>query len=112
MGAGVIAETLAVRTGLVEAVAAVGTKGTGLSLKVFIDNNLLSAGTAKLRVYQLSPDGGAITVSTQGSTLLSGINYQGASNYLPISLRAYTFHVTSATHNSPLPIHPPPTTNP
>ncbi len=104
IGAAVISETLAVSPGLAYTVAAVGTKATGLSLKVFIDNNLLSAGTAKLRVYQLSPDGGAITVSTQGSTLLSGISYQGASNYLPMSLGAYTFDVTSATHNSTLPM--------
>ncbi len=104
IGAAVISETLAVSPGLAYTVAAVGTKATGLSLKVFIDNNLLSPGTAKLRVYQLSPDGGAITVSAQGSTLLSGISYQGASNYLPMSVGAYTFNVTSATHNSTLPM--------
>ncbi len=104
IGAAVISETLAVSPGLAYTVAAVGTKATGLSLKVFIDNNLLSPGTAKLRVYQLSPDGGAITVSAQGSTLLSGISYQGASNYLPMSVGAYTFDVTSATHNSTLPM--------
>ena len=104
IGAAVISETLAVSPGLAYTVAAVGTKATGLSLKVFIDNNLLSPGTAKLRVYQLSPDGGAITVSAQGSTLLSGISYQGASNYLPMSVGAYTFNVTSAMHNSTLPM--------
>jgi uncharacterized protein DUF4397 len=104
IGAAVISETLAVSPGLAYTVAAVGTKATGLSLKVFIDNNLLSPGTAKLRVYQLSPDGGAITVSAQGSILLSGINYQGASNYLPMSVGAYTFDVSSATNNSTLPM--------
>ena len=104
IGAAVISETLAVSPGLAYTVAAVGTNATGLSLKVFIDNNLLSPGTAKLRVYQLSPDGGAITVSTQGSTILSGIGYQGASSYLPMSVGAYTFDVTSVTHNSTLPM--------
>ena len=38
-----LAETLAVSPGFAYTVAAIGTKATGLSLKVFIDNNLLFA---------------------------------------------------------------------
>ena len=104
INAAVISETLSVSPGVAYTVAAIGTQATGLSLEVFIDNNLLSPGTAKLRVYQLSPDGGAITVSTQGKTLLSGLSYQGASNYLTLPVGAYTFNVTSSTNNTTLPV--------
>jgi len=52
-GAAVITQTLAVTPGLVYTVAAIGSQPTGLSLEVFIDNNLVSAGTAKVRVYHL-----------------------------------------------------------
>lgn len=104
IGAAVISETLAVSPGLAYTIAAVGTQATGLSLKVFIDNNLLTPGTARLRVYQLSPDGSDITVSSQGSTLLSGMSYQDASNYLALPVGAATFNVASAAHNSTLPM--------
>jgi Domain of unknown function (DUF4397) len=102
INAAVISETLAVNPGVVYTVAAIGTQATGLSLEVFIDSNLLSPGTAKLRVYQLSPDGGSITVSTQGKTLLSGISYQNASNYLALPVGGYTLAVDFLTNNATL----------
>lgn len=104
INAAVISETLSVSPGLAYTVAAVGTQATGLSLEVFIDNNLLSPGTAKLRVYQLSPDGGSITVSTQGKTLISGMSYRDASNYITFPAGAYTYDVGSATDNITLPV--------
>jgi Domain of unknown function (DUF4397) len=104
IGGAVITETLAVSPGVAYTVAAVGTQATGLALKVFIDNNLLSPGTAKFRTYQLSPDGDTVTVSTGGKTVLSGLGYQGASNYLAIPKGGYTFNVTSPTNNTTLPI--------
>jgi Domain of unknown function (DUF4397) len=104
IGAAAISETLTVSPGQAYTVAAIGTKATGLSLEVFIDNNLLSPGTAKLRVYQLSPDGDNITVSTQGKTVLSGISYQDASSYLALPPGTYTFNVTSPKNNTTLPI--------
>ena len=102
INAAVISETLAVSPGLAYTVAAIGTQATGLSLQVFVDSNLLSPGTARLRVYQLSPDGGPVDVSSQGQTLLSGINYQDASNYLTLPVGAYTFNVDSPTNNTTL----------
>jgi len=104
INAAVISETLAVNPGVVYTVAAIGTQATGLSLEVFIDNNLLSPGTARLRVYQLSPDGGSIAVSTQGKTVLSGISYQNASNYLALPVGGYTLDVDSPTNNTTLPL--------
>ena len=100
----VISETLTVNPGVVYTVAAIGTQATGLSLEVFIDNNLLSPGTAKLRVYQLSPDGGSIAVSTQGKTVLGGIGYQNASNYITLPVGSYTLDVDSPTNNTTIPV--------
>ena len=85
IGASVISETLAISPGVVYTVAATGATPSSLALQVFIDNNLLSPGTAKLRVYQLSPDAGSVSMDTGGNSLLSGIGYQSASNYLAIS---------------------------
>jgi hypothetical protein len=104
INAAVISETLSVKPGVVYTIAAIGTQATGLSLEVFIDNNLLSPGTAKLRVYQLSPDGGSIAVSTQGKTVLSGISYQNASNYFALPVGGYTLDVDSPTNNTTLPV--------
>ncbi len=104
IGGSVITETLAVTPGVAYTVAAVGSQSTGLSLKVFIDNNLLAPGTAKFRTYQLSPDGGSVTIATGGKTVLSGLGYQGASNYLAIAKGGYTFDVTSPSNNMTLPL--------
>jgi hypothetical protein len=102
IGASVISETLAVSPGVVYTVAATGATPSSLSLKVFIDSNLLTPGTAKLRVYQLSPDAGSVSMDTGGKTLLSGIGYQGASNYLSIPAGTYTLGVDSSTNNASL----------
>ena len=104
IGGSVITETLAVSPGFAYTVAAVGSQSTGLSLKVFIDNNLLAPGTAKFRMYQLSPDGGTVTIATGGKTVLSGLGYQGASNYLAIAKGGYTFVVSSPSNNTALPL--------
>jgi hypothetical protein len=100
IGASVISETLAVSPGVAYTVAATGATPSSLALQVFIDNNLLSPGTAKLRVYQLSPDAGLVSLDTGGNSLLSGIGYQGASNYLTIAAGSYTLGVDSSSNTS------------
>jgi len=102
IGASIISETLAVSPGVAYTVAATGASPSSLSLQVFIDNNLLSPNTAKLRVYQLSPDEGLASVDTGGNTLLSGVGYQGASNYLSIAAGAYTIGMDSSTNSASL----------
>lgn len=102
IGASVITQTLAVSPGVVYTVAAIGTKATGLSLEVFIDTNLIAPGTAKLRVYQLSPDAGSVSVSTSDRNLLSSISYKNASDYLSIAASSYTFNVASSANNATL----------
>ncbi len=104
INAAVISETLSVNPGVVYTIAAIGAQANNLSLEVFIDSNLLSPGTAKLRVYQLSPDGGSIAVSTQGKTVVSGISYQNASNYLALPVGGYTLDVDSPSNNTTLPV--------
>jgi hypothetical protein len=102
IGASALSETLSVSPGVAYTVAAIGTQASNLSLQVFIDNNFLSSGTAKLRVYELSPDAGAVTVAAGGKTLLSGISYQNASDYLVIPAGGYTFVVSSPPNNAAL----------
>ena len=102
IGGSVITQTLDVNPGYAYTVAAIGTQQSGLSLEVFVDNNLLSPGTAKLRVYQLSPDAGSVSVAAGGTTLLNGIGYQNASNYLTVAKGGYTFQVASPGNNATL----------
>ena len=100
IGASVISETLAVSPGVVYTVAATGATPSSLALQVFIDNNLLSPGTAKVRLYQLSPDAGSVSLDTGGDSLLSGVGYQSASNYLAITAGSYNIGVDAASNTS------------
>src|SRR5579859_7651142 len=85
IGASVITQTLAVQPGVVYTAAAIGSQATGLSIEVFIDNNILAAGQAKTRIYNLSPDAGSFNVAANGNTILNQINYQQASNYMSLA---------------------------
>ncbi len=102
INAAVISQTLAVSPGAVYTVAATGATPSSLALQVFSDSNLLSPGTARLRVYQLSPDAGTVSADTGGKTLLSGIDYQSASNYIAIPAGTYTLGVDSPANNTSL----------
>ncbi len=103
-GAAVITQTLAVTPGLAYTVAAIGATPTSLALQVFIDDNSLNPGTAKLRVYHLSPNLGPLNVVSNGNTLLQNISYQQASNYLPLSAGSYMLDVNSSQANTSLPL--------
>jgi hypothetical protein len=100
IGASVISETLAVSPGVAYTVAATGASPSSLGLHVFIDNNLLSPGTAKLRLYQLSPDAGSVSMDTGGNALLNGVAYPSASDYLTISAGSYTVGVDASSNTS------------
>ncbi len=102
IGASALTETLSVNPGAAYTVAAIGTQPNNLSLQVFVDNNVLSAGTTKFRAYQLSPDAGSVTVTAGGTMLVNGISYQNASNYLVVQPGGYTFDVNSPTNNAML----------
>src|SRR5436305_4135711 len=102
IGASALTQTLSVNPGSAYTVAAIGTQANNLSLQVFVDNNVLAAGTTKFRAYQLSPDAGSVTVATGGNMLVNGISYQNASNYLVVQPGGYTFDVNSPTNNAKL----------
>src|SRR6266446_2491879 len=106
IGAAVITQTLSVDPGIAYTVAALGTKSTGFSLDVFTDNNQISNGTAKVRVYHLSPGTGTVKVSNGNSTLISELAYPGASNYLSLQAGSYTFQVTATQSSATLPTVP------
>src|SRR6266480_463378 len=103
VGAAVISQTLSVSAGIVYTVAALGTKSTGLSLHVFTDNNHLSSGMTKLRVYHLSPGTGTVSVSNGNNTVISELSYPEASNYLTLPAGSYTFHITANQSKATLP---------
>ncbi len=104
IGSSVITQTATVSAGVPYTVAAIGTASTGFSLAAFADNNLVS-NMAKVRVYHLSPDVGAVNVAAGGSTVITGLTYTNASGYLSVPAGSYTFAVTAtqagATVNVP-----------
>lgn len=104
IGAAVITQTLAVQPGVVYTAAAIGAQASGLSIEVFIDNNFLSTGQAKARIYNLSPDAGAFNVTANGNTLLNQVSYQQASNYLTLSAGSYNFDLAAPGSNTNLPL--------
>ena len=101
IGASALTETLAVQPGGVYTVAAIGTSPTTLSLEVFNDNNVASSGTARLRIYQLAPDGGWMTLLNDGQSM-AGINYQQASEYFTMSTGSSSFSLDTAHANQSL----------
>jgi hypothetical protein len=104
INAAVITQTLAVQPGFVYTAAAIGTKATGLSIEVFVDNNFIAAGQPKTRVYNLSPDAGTLTVTSGGQVLVNAVAYQQASNYLTIPAGSYTFAFSAPSTNTNLPL--------
>ncbi len=95
-GAKVIAQRLSVQPGTAYTVAAIGTKATGFSLQVFVDNNLMAVGMAKVRVYHLSPGTGPVSIATSGLTIPGALSYMQASNYMKLPARTYTFTVSAS----------------
>lgn len=104
INASAITETLTVSPGVAYTVAAIGTNATGLSLKVFVDNNIIATGKTKVRAYQLSPNIGSINVTSQGNTIASGIAYQQASQYVTLPQGPATFNVNAPQVNTNLSI--------
>lgn len=104
IGASALSQTLDVQPGVVYTAAAIGSQLTGLSIAVFIDNNVLAAGKAKARVYNLAPDAGPFNVSANGNTLLSQVSYQQASDYLTLSSGSYNFTLAASSSGVSLPL--------
>ena len=103
VGASIISQNLTVDAGVVYTVAALGTKASGFSLEGFLDNNDIAAGKAKVRVYQLSPDTGSVNVATGNNTLVSGLTYKQASDYVTVPQGSYSLRVSAPQNNTTLP---------
>ncbi len=104
IAAAVITQTVSVNAGLPYTVAAIGTKDSGFSLQAFADNNLAAGAMAKVRVYHLSPNAGPVDVAAGGKTVISGLTYKNASDYLTVPPASYTFNVTATQANATVPV--------
>lgn len=103
--AAVITQSVTVSAGVPYTVAAVGTAAGNFSLQAFADNNLISGGMAKVRVYHLSPNAGPVDIATGGKTVISGLTYENASPYLTVPAAAYTFNVTATQAGATVPVN-------
>jgi hypothetical protein len=92
-GASAINETLNVSPGVAYTVAALGSQVSHLTLEVFVDDNQLNPGMAKVRFYHLSPGTGSVNATTNGQEVIQGLNYQQASSYVAVHPGSYTFSV-------------------
>jgi sortase (surface protein transpeptidase) len=96
VGAAVIVQKLSVQAGAAYTVAAIGTKSTGFSLQVFVDDNRMVSGMATVRVYDLSPQSGALSVAAGTNTLIGPVSYRQASTYQSVAAGQYTFTFSSS----------------
>ncbi len=102
--AATITQTIQVQPGIPYTVAALGTTATGFSLQVFVDNNSVVSGSAKVRVYHLSPGTGSVNVSVDGNTLVNGLVYPQASDYLSEPAGPWSADVNAPDSNTTLPV--------
>jgi hypothetical protein len=101
--AAIITQTLTVNSGDVYTVAAMGTQKEGFKLIAFNDNNLIQAGKAELRFYNLSPDTQLNSVSSQNNTLCGTLPYQNATDYVPLQAGSYNLAINTTQKSSPIP---------
>lgn len=102
--ASLVTQTMTVDAGAAYTVAALGTNASGFSFSVFKDNNLVAGNGAKVRVYHLSPYAGAVNIEAGANTIVQGITYPQASNYVDVPAGSYTFNLTGAAQYTPSPL--------
>lgn len=103
IGAAFLTQTFTLGTGAYT-VAGLGTRATGYSIQTFVDNNLVTRGQTKVRVYHLSPNAGLVNVLLSARTLISGLTYRSASPYLTLSPGSRTFNVRVANGRTTIPV--------
>lgn len=96
----VITQSVDVQAGKYYTVAAIGDTNTTPALVAFADDNSVAPDKAKVRVYHLSSDAGAVSVGTGGSTLIDKLEFKNASDYLTVASGSYTFDVTLLDKNN------------
>ncbi|MBV9229397.1 MAG: DUF4397 domain-containing protein [Chloroflexi bacterium] len=104
INAAALSQTLTVQAGMAYTVAALGTSPNNLSLEVFVDNNLLAPNMAKIRVYQLSPDAGAVNVNIDTDTTINNIGYQHASDYYTMDAGSHSVKLTAPAMQRSMPL--------
>jgi|SRR5437667_5135924 len=101
--AAAINQNITVVSGDVYTVAALGTKSEGFKLQVYNDNNQVASGIAKMRVYDLSPDTGLNSITTNNNQVCGVMSYQDVSDYIPLQSGAYKFNITTAQSSNTIP---------
>ena len=105
INASVIDQTVSVSPGVSYTIAALGSKRSDLALGVFADNNSITNNQTKLRVYQLSPDTGSVNVLDGNTgTVVQGLSYTQASDYVTFPASARTLSFTSPSTNTTIPV--------
>lgn len=102
-GAAAINQNIIVNSGDVYTVAALGTKALGFKLDVFNDNNQVTTGMAKMRVYDLSPDTSLKSITTNNNQVCGVMSYQDVSDYIPLQSGAYNFSISTMQSKSSIP---------
>jgi hypothetical protein len=90
----VITQSVMVQAGAFYSVAIIGGTSTPPGLVVFTDGTSVPTDKSALRVYNLSSDAGAISVSSTGKTVISELPFKGASGYLTFNPNQSIFQVT------------------
>lgn len=104
VNASLVTQTMTVDEGDTYTIAALGTNASGFSFGVFKDNNLVVGNGAKVRVYHLSPFAGVVSVDAGSTTIVQGLSYPQASNYVNVPAGSYTFNLTGAVQYAPSPL--------
>jgi len=104
INASLVTQTMTVDEGSAYTIAALGTNASGFAFSVFKDNNIVAGNGAKVRVYHLSPFAGTVSVEAGAKTIVQGLSYPQASNYIAVSAGSYIFNLTGAAHYAPSPL--------
>ncbi len=99
-GASSMAEMVRCDPGVAYTIFSYGTQKTGIKLGMFEDDNALTTGRTKVRVYHLASQTGALDVLANTTTLVNGLTYPNASSYVILPSGSYTFHTTGGTPSS------------
>ena len=100
VNAAMLAQTITVQPGVAYTVAVIGTKATGISFKIFTDDNAVAGNMAKLRVYHLSPGTDPVDITMGTQAVIQGLAYPQVSNYVSLPAGQDTFDLTNTPQNA------------
>lgn len=100
VNAAMLAQTITVQPGVAYTVAVIGTKATGISFKIFTDDNAVVGNMAKLRVYHLSPGTDPVDITMGTQAVIQGLAYPQVSNYVTLAAGQDTFDLKNSPQNA------------